>query len=69
VVKKYIPVTFKEQYLNTQLIIDATEFGIEHPLSLACTSSSYNNVKVLIGIIPSGPIAFVPPIYFRQKVK
>jgi len=64
-----MPVAFKEQYPNTQLIIDATEFGIEHPSSLAsqsCTFSSYKNkntVEVLIGIIPSGTIVFVSPIY------
>ena len=69
VVKKNMPVAFKEQYPNTQLIIDATEFGIEHPSSLAsqsCTFLSYKNkntVKVLIGIIPSGAIVFVSPVY------
>ena len=34
IVKKYMPEAFKEQYPNTRLIIDATEFGIEHPSSL-----------------------------------
>ena len=69
VVKKYMPAAFKEQYPNTRLIIDATEFGIERPSSLvsqSCTFSSYKNkntVKVLIGIIPSGPIVFVSPVY------
>ena len=69
VVKKYMPLAFKEQYPNTRLIIDATEFGIERPSSLvsqSCTFSSYKNkntVKVLIGIIPSGLIAFVSPVY------
>ena len=64
-----MPVAFKEQYPNTRLIIDATEFGIEHPSSLtsqSCTFSSYKNkntVKVLIGIIPSGAIVFVSPVY------
>jgi len=44
--KKYMPEAFKDQYSNTRLIIDATEFGIERPSSLAsqsCTFSSYKN--------------------------
>ena len=67
IVKKYMPEAFKEQYPNTRLIIDATEFGIEHPSSLVSqtvTFSAYENkntVKVLIGIIPSG--AIVSPTY------
>ena len=65
VVKKYIPAAFKEQYPNTRLIIDATEFGIKRPSSLVSQSSTFssykikNTLKVLIGIIPSGPIVFV----------
>ena len=46
IVKKYMPGSFKEQYPNTRLIIDATEFGIEHPSSLvsqAATFSAYKN--------------------------
>ena len=64
-----MPAAFKEQYPNTRLIIDATEFGIERPSSLvsqSCTFSLYKNkntVKVLIGIILSGPIVFVSPVY------
>ena len=69
IVKKYMPESFKEQYPNTRLILDATEFGIERPSSLvsqAATFSAYKNkntVKVLIGIIPSGAIVFVSPTY------
>ena len=69
IVQKYMPVAFKEQYPNTRLIIDCTEFGIERPSSLvtqAATFSSYKNkntVKVLLGIIPSGAIVFISPTY------
>ena len=69
IVKKYMLESFKEQYPNTRLIIDATEFGIERPsllVSQAATFSAYKNkntVKVLIGIIPSGAIVFVSPTY------
>ena len=69
IVRKYMPQVFKEQYPNTRLIIDATEFGIERPSSLvsqAGTFSSYKNkntIKVLVGIIPSGTIVFVSPTY------
>lgn len=64
-----MPQVFKEEYPNTRLIIDATEFGIERPSSLVSQAgifSSYKNkntVKVLIGIMPSGAIVFVSPTY------
>ena len=69
IVQKYMPVAFKEQYPNTRLVIDCTEFSIERPSSLvtqATTFSSYKNkntVKVLIGIIPSGAIVFISSTY------
>jgi len=69
IVQKYMPAAFKEQYPNTRLVIDCTEFGIERPSSLvtqAATFSSYKNkntVKVLVGIIPSGAIVFISPTY------
>lgn len=68
IVKKYMPQVF-DDYPNTRLIIDATEFSIERPSSLlsqSCTFSSYKNkntVKVLVGIMPSGVITFVSPTY------
>lgn len=64
-----MPASFKEQYPNTKLIIDATEFGIEHSSSLvsqSTTFSSYKNkntVKILVGIMPSGGIVFISPTY------
>ncbi|XP_065901947.1 uncharacterized protein [Dysidea avara] len=69
IVKKYMPDSFKKDYPNTRIIIDATEFYIERPSSLlsqACTFSSYKNrntVKVLIGVTPSGAISFVSEAY------
>ncbi|XP_065886077.1 uncharacterized protein [Dysidea avara] len=69
IVKKYMPESFKEQYPNTRLIIDATEFGIERPSSLVSQSTTFsayknkNTVKVLIGIMPSGGIVFISPTY------
>jgi len=65
IVKKYMPEVFKQEYPNTRIIIDATEFPIERPSSLlsqACTFSAYKNrntVKILIGVTPSGAISFV----------
>lgn len=65
VVKKYMLEVFEKEYLNTRIIIDATEFFIEQPSSLlnqACTFSNYKNrntVKVLIGVTPSGAISYV----------
>lgn len=64
-----MPESFKEEYPNTRLIIDATEFGIERPsllVSQSTTFSAYKNkntVKILIGIMPSGGIIFISPTY------
>ena len=69
IVKKYMPESFKKEYPNTRIIIDATEFPVERPSSLlvqACTFSAYKNkntVKVLIGVTPSGAISFVSEAY------
>ena len=69
IVKKYMPEVFKRDYLNTRLIIDATEFPIERPSSLlsqSCTFSSYKNrntIKILVGIMPSGVVTFVSSTY------
>ena len=73
VVEKHMPDVFKKEYPNTRLIIDATEFQVKRPSSLlsqSCTFSSYKNrntVKVLIGIIPSGAIAYVSSTYEGDK--
>ncbi|XP_065888295.1 uncharacterized protein [Dysidea avara] len=69
IVEKHMPDTFRKEYPNTRLIIDTTELQVERPSSLltqSCTFSAYKNrntVKVLIGILPSGVIAFVSPTY------
>ncbi|XP_065915608.1 uncharacterized protein [Dysidea avara] len=69
IVKKYMPESFKKDYPNTRIIIDATEFRIERPsflLTQACTFSPYKNtntIKVLIGVTPSGAISFVSEAY------
>ena len=69
IVKKYMPEVFKQDYPNTRIIIDATEFPIEQPSSLlsqTCTFSAYKNrntVKILIGVTPSGAISFISDAY------
>ena len=69
IVKKYMPESFKNEYPNTRIIIDATEFSVQRPSSLltqASTFSAYKNrntIKVLIGITPSGVISFVSKCY------
>ena len=69
IVKKYMPETFKKEYPNTRVIIDATEFYVDRPSSLlsqACIFSAHRNkntVKVLIGITPSGAVSFVSKCY------
>ena len=75
IVEKHMPDTFRKEYPNTRLIIDATELQVERPSSLltqSCTFSAYKNrntVKVLIGILPSGVIAFVSPTYVTVSGK
>ena len=65
IVKKYMPECFRKHYPNTRIIIDATEFAVERPSSLVSQSSIFsthknkNTIKVLVGIMPSGPITFV----------
>jgi len=69
IVKKYMPERFRKHYPNTRIIIDATEFAIERPSSLVTQSSTFstyknrNTVKVLIGIMPSGPVTFISDCY------
>jgi len=68
-VNKHMPQVFQEDYPNTRIIIDATEFPIQRPSSLlsqSCTFSAYKNrntVKILIGVTPSGAISFVSDAY------
>ena len=69
IVKKYMPEAFKAEYPNTRIILDATEFKVEHPSSLLIQSTTFsaykntNTVKVLVGITPSGPVSFLSPAY------
>lgn len=64
-----MPECFRKHYPNTWIIIDATEFAVERPSSLVSQSSTFstyknkNSIKVLVGIIPSGPITFVSDGY------
>ena len=69
IVQKYMPRAFKEEYPNTRLIVDATEFFIERPSSLAAQSETFsaykkrNTVKALIDITSSGAICFISPTF------
>jgi len=64
-----MPKTFKKDYPNARIIIDATEFYIKRLSSLLsqpCTFSSYKNgntIKALIGVTPNGGISFVSEAY------
>ena len=68
IVQKYMPRAFKE-YPNTRLTVDATEFFVERPSSMAAQSETFsaykirNTVKALIGITPSGAICFISPTF------
>ena len=60
-----MPESFRKHYPNTRIIIDATEFTVERSSSLVTQSSTFstyknrNTVKVIIGIMPSGPVTFI----------
>ena len=64
-----MPLSFKDQFPNTRVIIDATEIKVEIPSSLVLQSQTYfnykstNTLKGLIGISPSGHITFVSQLY------
>lgn len=67
--KDKMPKLFKEFYPNTALIIDCTEIQMENPSALDKKSSCYSSyksrptMKSLVGITPSGVIAFVSSLY------
>ena len=64
-VDKHMPPSFRQWYPTTRVIIDATEFFIEKPSSLArqsATWSSYKNLS-LLGISPDGTFTFVSHLY------
>ena len=42
VVKKYMP---KTEYHNTRVLIDATEFRVEHPSSLLLQATTFSGYK------------------------
>ena len=63
------PACFKDQYPNTQVIIDCTELFKQVPSSFGDQSHTYslyksNNIaKGLIGIAPNGFAAFISDSY------
>lgn len=68
-VKVFMPMSFKDKYPNTRIVIDATECPIKKPRlpkAQQITFSTYKNrntVKFLLGIAPSGLITYVSPCY------
>ena len=64
-----MPVTFKEKYPSTRVIIDCTEIKTEMASSLMLKSQTYssykssNTLKGLVGIAPGGAITFVGQLY------
>ena len=64
-----MPPSFKDQFPNTRVIIDATEIKVEIPSSLVLQSQTYSNykstntLKGLVGISPSGHVTFVSQLY------
>ena len=68
-VDKHMPPSFRQWYPTTRVIIDATEFFIEKPSSLARQSASWssyknhNTFKSLLGISTDGTFTFVSHLY------
>ena len=64
-----MPPSFKDQFPNTRVIIDATEIKVEIPSSLVLQFQIYANykstniLKGLVGISPSGHVTFVSQLY------
>lgn len=68
-VDKWMPPCFQKWYPTTRCIIDATEFFIEKPSSLARQSATWSNYKnhntfkVLVGISPDGTITYISNLF------
>ena len=69
VIDKTMPISFREKYPTTRVIIDATEIKVEMPSSLMLQSQTYSNykstntLKGLVGISPSGSVTFLSQLY------
>lgn len=68
-VKKHLPTSYPEQYRDTRVILDCTEFYTVKPSNCSAQAATYslykhhNTVKALIGITPTGLITFVSDVY------
>ena len=64
-----MPACFKANYLATHITIDSTKLFIENPTSFRAQSHTYssykshNTAKGLVGIAPSGIVAFITYLY------
>ena len=67
-IKKKLPKRFKK-FKNIRIIIDCCEFYIQKPTipesqkSTWSSYKSYNTVKLLVGITPTGVFSFIPPLW------
>ena len=67
-IKKRLPKRFKK-FKNIRIIIDCCEFYIQKPTIPGSQKStwssymSYNTVKLLVGITPTGVFSFIPPLW------
>lgn len=68
-VKGTLPQSFKEKFLDTYAIIDATEIFLEVPCDLHSQSSTWSNykhsntAKLLVACTPNGAVCFVSSLY------
>ena len=60
-----LPHAFKQMYLTTYMIIDASELFVETPTDLMLQSSMWSNykqhntAKYIVGVTPNGAISFI----------
>ncbi|XP_031358904.1 uncharacterized protein LOC116182512 isoform X1 [Photinus pyralis] len=66
---KYMPISFKNKYPTTRVVIDSTELFIEMPSDFIVQSYTYsqykshNTAKGLLGITPNGFVSFISDLY------
>ena len=68
-VNKWMPPFFRRWYPTTRAIVDATEFFVEKPSSLARQSATWSNykndntMKCIVCISPDGAVTYVSSLF------
>ncbi len=68
-VRYYMPSDFKQKFLNTRVIFDATECPVKKPKTPRAQQSTFstyknrNTVKILVGASPGGLVSYISMAY------